>query len=140
MSAEQHKVSLAIGGGVAASLILLKTLRGAKKTGKSSNPGRNTLHERTVGVVSRNDELVQPGYTLVCAGGGQETLLIDLDGAVVHQWRASFPVYHAYLLPNGNLIRLEEIDRSKPGYGQIEEVTWNNELVWRCGVISCTLS
>lgn len=42
------------------------------------------LSERTMGVVHRDDEAIQPGYTLLCFD--REVYLIDEDGRVVHEW------------------------------------------------------
>ena len=61
------------------------------------------MEERTVGVVERDDSKIFGGLTLLCAG--LETYLIDSDGRVVHEWRSERPVFAAYLLPNGNLLR-----------------------------------
>eukprot|EP00656_Telonema_subtile_P020630 TRINITY_DN21717_c0_g1_i2.p1 TRINITY_DN21717_c0_g1~~TRINITY_DN21717_c0_g1_i2.p1 ORF type:complete len:457 (+),score=62.13 TRINITY_DN21717_c0_g1_i2:106-1476(+) len=77
---------------------------------------------------------MHPGCTLVC--GGREVYLIDADGCVVHKWRSSRNVFVAYLLPNGNLIRDGSENDVAVGFqaggasGFVEEVTWNNELVW----------
>ncbi len=91
------------------------------------------LEQRTVGVVSRNDKKMS-GYTLFNAS--RETYLIDEDGQVIHQWRSSRPVFVSYLLPSGNLLRDGGVALESPGFqvggasGVIEEVTWDNELVW----------
>ena len=97
--------------------------------------GGTPLAARTVGVLDRDDSGTQPGYTLLCAG--REVYLIDLDGRVVHEWRSERKVFVAYLLPNGNLVRdgsdCEQAVAFRAGgaAGYVEEVTWENELVWR---------
>lgn len=96
------------------------------------------LAERTVGVLDRNDAKMQKGYTLFCAS--QETYLIDEDGRVVNEWRSSRPVFCAYLLPNGNLLRDGSENVEAPCFqaggaaGFVEEVTWDNEPVWSYAV------
>ena len=93
------------------------------------------LEARTVGVLERDDARAQPGYTLLCAG--REVYLIDLDGRVVHEWRSERNVFVAYLLPNGNLVRDGSDCEQAVGFraggaaGYVEEVTWENERVWR---------
>ena len=92
------------------------------------------LEDRTVGVLERDDARISPGYTLLCQGC--ETYLIDSDGRVVHEWRSTRPVFIAYLLPNGNLVRDGSENEDAPGFqaggaaGFVEEVTWDNERVW----------
>jgi hypothetical protein len=93
------------------------------------------LESRTVGVLDRDDDAVQPGYALLCAG--REVYLLDLDGRVVHEWRAARNVFVAHLLPNGNLIRdgsdcdIAVAFKAGGAAGYVEEVTWDNELVWQ---------
>eukprot|EP01048_Picozoa_sp_COSAG05_P012458 COSAG05_NODE_1247_length_5408_cov_3.141270_3_plen_497_part_00 len=93
------------------------------------------LASRTVGVLSRDDIGAQPGFTLLCAG--REVYLIDLEGRVVHEWRSERSVFVAHLLPNGNLIRDGSDSEQAAAFhaggaaGYVEEVTWENELVWR---------
>ena len=92
------------------------------------------MNERTVGVLERDDAKMQTGLTLLCAG--RETYLLDEDGREVHRWRAPRPVFAAYLLPSGNLLRdgSESIDapsfQAGGAAGVVEEVTWDGEVVW----------
>mmetsp|Transcript_25606 Transcript_25606/g.64548 ORF Transcript_25606/g.64548 Transcript_25606/m.64548 type:complete len:494 (+) Transcript_25606:98-1579(+) len=96
---------------------------------------RTDLDKCSVGVVVRDDNRVQPGYTLISAG--RETYLIDEAGRVVHEWRSTSQVSVAYLLPNGHLLRdgSDDDGAHMTGLGGdagcIEEVTWENEVVWR---------
>jgi len=91
------------------------------------------LADRTVGVLER-DATMQEGLTLFSMG--RETYLIDEDGRVVHEWRSSRVNFCAYLLPNGNLLRDGNDNIEAPCFkaggaaGFVEEVTWDNELVW----------
>lgn len=92
------------------------------------------IDQRSVGVVSRTDALVQDGYTVVSAGC--ETYLIDNDGRMVHCWRSERKVFVSHLLPNGHLIRdgsdndVAPMFRAGGAAGWVEEVTWDNEVVW----------
>ena len=94
-----------------------------------------SLEERTVGVLSRNDNLVLDGYMLVNAS--RETYLVDTDGRVVHEWRSQRNVFVSYLRKNGNLIRdggeeeQQVAFRSGGAAGYVEEVTWDNVPVWK---------
>jgi len=91
------------------------------------------LAERTVGVVHRKDG-VQEGFVLFsCA---KETYLVDEDGRAVHEWVSGFFVFAAYLLESGNLLRDGSENLEAPAFqqggaaGYVEEVTWENELLW----------
>eukprot|EP01104_Vermistella_antarctica_P006997 TRINITY_DN17726_c0_g1_i1.p1 TRINITY_DN17726_c0_g1~~TRINITY_DN17726_c0_g1_i1.p1 ORF type:complete len:495 (+),score=81.77 TRINITY_DN17726_c0_g1_i1:163-1647(+) len=92
------------------------------------------LEERTVGVLVRDDKRTHPGVNLLCLA--KETFLLDNDGRVVHTWRSSRRVFSAYLLPSGNLIRdgseniVADGFRAGGAAGWIEEVTWDNKVVW----------
>ena len=92
------------------------------------------MEDRTVGVVDCDKAKIMAGCTLVCAG--LETYLIDSDGHVVHEWRSERPVFAAYLLPSGNLLRdgsendVAVAFRAGGAAGWVEEVTWDNEVVW----------
>ena len=92
------------------------------------------LAERTVGVLERKHQHMQPGYTLLCQN--HETYLLDEDGAVVHQWRSARLVFCAYLLPGGNLLRDGSESYDAPCFsaggaaGFLEVVDWDNKPVW----------
>jgi hypothetical protein len=91
--------------------------------------------ERTVGVVSRRDELLAAGCTLLFAG--KDTFLIDAEGRVVHEWPSARLTFCGYLLENGDLLRDGSESADAPLFkaggaaGYVERVTWDNELVWR---------
>eukprot|EP00929_Paragymnodinium_shiwhaense_P014834 TRINITY_DN122800_c0_g1_i1.p1 TRINITY_DN122800_c0_g1~~TRINITY_DN122800_c0_g1_i1.p1 ORF type:complete len:504 (-),score=34.78 TRINITY_DN122800_c0_g1_i1:58-1455(-) len=87
----------------------------------------------SVGVVSCREGACA-GYTLLSAGF--TTYLINNDGCVMHTWQAKRATFVAYLRSNGNLVRdgneLELAPQFNAGgaAGYVEEVTWDNELVW----------
>lgn len=91
------------------------------------------VEDRTVGVVAR-DVGTDEGANLFSVG--KETYLIDEDGRVIHEWRNKRVNFTAYLLPNGNLLRdgndtvLSPLFHAGGAAGFVEEVTWDNELVW----------
>jgi hypothetical protein len=77
------------------------------------------------------------GYTLVAPSESTTTYLIDLDGEVVHDWKASAkPGLQVELLDNGQLLRPAKTDRKTPfsggnGWGGvIELLDWDGERVW----------
>ena len=101
-------------------------------------------HHRTAGSFK--------GYTLVTPMGGADTLLLDMDGAVVHRWHfAGMSPWYGRLLPGGNLLVMGN-ERANPGpppdpsqpplpfservqrlggiASMIREVTWDGEMVW----------
>jgi len=108
---------------------------------------------RPVGLTHHDRARSCKGYTLVTPSGFGETLLLDMDGAVVHRW--PFPdtrPFYARLLDNGNLLalatardarppRFEVGDDSPPipdrfrlmggGATHLLELDWDGAEVWR---------
>jgi hypothetical protein len=94
------------------------------------------------GVVTHERGLVQPGFNLLLSGHAPEASLLDMDGEVVHSWRASFAeawparttrlthgrrsLYwkRAHLFPNGDLIAMFE------RYGLVK-LDRRSRILWR---------
>ena len=82
-----------------------------------------------------NTDLVSPGYVMFSPIISGITYLIDNEGQVVHTWTSEYGTGHgAYFLDNGNLIRQGRVAdhglfQGGQG-GQIQEFTWDGELVW----------
>lgn len=80
-------------------------------------------------------ETACPGYTLYAPLRSPSTYLVDLDGKVVHEWKAkNAPGQSVTLLPNGNLLRCE---REESGIfhgggqgGALREYAPDGTLVW----------
>jgi hypothetical protein len=92
------------------------------------------------------------GYTLVSPSGGQDTLLLDMGGSIVHRWAFGddFTPGYGRLLDNGNLLirgtdpAVKVGDRSKAAEmplserlrvlggnsSRMYEVDWDGNLVW----------
>ena len=110
---------------------------------------------RPPGVTFHNAAASFKGYTLLTPIGGDSTLLIDMQGRVVHRWLFSDvrPEY-AYLLDNGNLLYrslpkvsaapfkpaseddppmpLQERARTLPSnYLYLREADWQGNTVWQ---------
>ena len=108
---------------------------------------------RPVGLTHYNRSQSYLGYTVITPIGGQSTYLLDIYGAVVHEWR--FPDLRAgygRILKNGNLLLIaqfksteaisqersgdidltfEERVRSLGGFANVlREVDWESETVW----------
>ena len=78
------------------------------------------------------------GYTLVAPSESKTTYLVDLDGDVVHRWRAGLtPGLQVELLPDGRLLRPAKVKKRTPfskgnGWGgRIELLDWDGEVAWR---------
>lgn len=77
------------------------------------------------------------GYTLFTPLGAKETVLVDMEGEVVHQWKMPHtPGLYGVLLDNGNLLysgHLEEkpLADLKGAGGELLEVGWDGNVVWR---------
>jgi len=92
---------------------------------------------RLTGVTINSSLKTYSGYTLFTPIGGKQTLLIDMEGQVVHQWEMPhWPGLHAELLANGNLLYAGHLPEgplaSLTGAGgEMLEVDWNGKLVWK---------
>jgi hypothetical protein len=82
-----------------------------------------------------NDAKAFQGYTLIAPLRSRFTLLIDMQGQVVHKWKADcFVALSAYLLENGHLLRSGS-RHAGLGIGQdpskrVQEFAWDSELIW----------
>lgn len=87
------------------------------------------------GLIRRTEDAFE-GLTLIAPLRDRTTYLIDLQGEVVHRWRAELrPGNSAYLLDNGHLLRCAR-EPDNPVFqgggqgGRIQEFSWDGELVW----------
>jgi hypothetical protein len=85
----------------------------------------------------RNESEAFEGYTLYVPLRGSETLLLNMQGEVVHKWTSQHhPSNCAYLIPNGDLIRAgkvlgNEVFGSRgPSGGRIERFNWEGKRLW----------
>jgi|TARA_B110000037_G_scaffold214598_1_gene270729 hypothetical protein len=93
-------------------------------------------HAQERGLV-RNESEAFEGYTLYVPLRGSETLLLNMQGEVVHKWTSEHhPSNCAYLMPNGDLLRAgkvlgNEVFGSRgPSGGRIERFNWEGERLW----------
>ena len=100
---------------------------------------QQTQRRRGTSLIAHDPERALQGYTLFTPQmRGGPPLLIDMEGKVVHEWRTPLPAWHAYLLPNGNLLALCRPPESiKPfpvwqlfGLGAVMEVDWEGNVQW----------
>ncbi|MBI1851493.1 MAG: aryl-sulfate sulfotransferase [Planctomycetes bacterium] len=77
-----------------------------------------------------------PGYTLFAPLDFNDTLLVDMDGRVVHKWTSQFPPGQSvHFLENGHLLRCarepgDSVFHSGGEGGRLEEFDWDGNLVW----------
>jgi hypothetical protein len=92
---------------------------------------------RPTGVTHHLRERVCPGYTLVCAVGGDAAYLVDMDGQVVHSWQppAHWRTMYAELLDNGHLLLSctngGEAWQFGGRYNALVELDWDGRELWR---------
>src|SRR5438132_3727621 len=98
------------------------------------------IRRSRTGLIAHDPALVQPGYTLFAPMYGDgRVYLIDMDGAIAHEWRMPYrPGLYGYLLDNGHLFysgkvmadleRFESWRRFKAGAAL--EVDWQGRVVW----------
>ncbi len=91
----------------------------------------NTLKR---GLITKTDKAT-PGYVMFQPSESTKTILINLDGEVVHEWNTEFNSMQAYLLDNGNLLSLQR-DPDFPTFaaggqaGRIREYDWEGNKLW----------
>jgi hypothetical protein len=92
------------------------------------------LLAQTVGLFVNQPESFG-GYTLFAPSMGRTTYLIDQQGNIVNTWRSDYPPMSAYLLENGDMIRVARLPGgyfNAPGAaGRIERFNWEGDLVWQ---------
>lgn len=93
-------------------------------------------HAQERGLI-RNDPGAFPGYTLYSPLRGSETLLLNMQGEVVHKWTSEHhPSNCAYILPNGDLLRAgkvldnEVFGNRGPSGGRVERFDWEGNRTW----------
>jgi hypothetical protein len=85
-----------------------------------------------------NDPRAYQGYTLHAPLMSKEAYLIDMQGKVVHSWKANCtPAASTYFLENGHLLRTgslmgeEQKFGGGPGAGgRVQEFDWDGNLTW----------
>jgi hypothetical protein len=76
------------------------------------------------------------GYTFFTPLGMRESILVDMQGGVVHRWKMPYPpALYGELLDNGNLLYAGYVENGpltsfKGAGGEIIEVDWGGNLVW----------
>ncbi|MCZ6671541.1 MAG: aryl-sulfate sulfotransferase [Verrucomicrobia bacterium] len=85
----------------------------------------------------KNEEGAFQGYTLFTPLRSTLTVLIDMEGRVVHEWESKhMPSNSAYLLTNGNLLRCTKVMGNKvfgdrgPSGGRVELFDWDGNQLW----------
>ncbi len=78
-----------------------------------------------------------PGLNLYSPLETGSTYLIDNEGRVINTWESDYRPNTAYLLPNGNLLRMASFGRGGNGLFiaggagyKLEEYDWDGEKVW----------
>ena len=85
--------------------------------------------------LTKNTEEATPGYILFEPTQSTFTYLMDKEGNIVHTWKSELNSMISYLLPNGNLLRLER-STNTPTFaaggmaGTIKEYDWDGNVLW----------
>jgi hypothetical protein len=105
----------------------------------STSVDQQTQRRRGAGLIAHDPEKAFQGYTLFTPQfRGGPSLLIDMEGKVVHEWRTPLPTGYASLLPNGNLFalcRAPGTARRFPTWplvraGAVMEADWDGRVLW----------
>ncbi|MCU0330699.1 MAG: aryl-sulfate sulfotransferase [Candidatus Kapabacteria bacterium] len=95
-----------------------------------------TVTAQTVGVISRMDDRMSNGYTLLAPTASRLTYLLDTGGTVVNMWSSDHrPGQAAMMIPGGRLLRTGIPNERRPlaggGVGGIvEEFDWAGNRTW----------
>ena len=86
------------------------------------------------GVTEYDPTRAFPGFTMFAPTGGNECLLIDMEGEVRHKWTLPGRLgNYGQLLPSGNLLvtlRTPEGPNFNPAGGHILEMDWDGNILW----------
>ncbi len=95
------------------------------------------IRNRPVGLVYRDANLSEDGYTLLCAVRGTAAWLLDPQGRFVHRWHHPEGIQHVKLLESGNLLLQTQPAKEAEGCEQIGgsagamiELDWDSNVVW----------
>ncbi|MBT8257499.1 MAG: aryl-sulfate sulfotransferase [Bacteroidia bacterium] len=86
------------------------------------------------GLINKTDKATD-GYIMFQPSASTKTVLINLDGEVVHEWGHDLNSMQAYLLDNGHLLSLQR-DIDFPTFaaggqaGRIREYDWDGNMLW----------
>ncbi len=99
------------------------------------DPQSAQAEKPVAGLRLRTDEASE-GYTLICPLRSKTTLLLDMQGEVVHRWESEYaPGNSVYLQDNGRLLRACRLSDTPvfSGGGQggmIQEHEWDGTVTW----------
>lgn len=128
--------------------VALGALVAATSTGRAQNPQDKAGQAKNAAAAPKsaaakvglhiNDPRAYQGCTLHAPLMSKETYLIDMQGKVVHSWKANCtPGASTYFLENGHLLRTgslmgeEQKFGGGPGAGgRVQEFDWDGSLIW----------
>jgi Arylsulfotransferase (ASST) len=92
------------------------------------------MRHRGFGLFTCDEAQATTGYTLFSPIHSRCTLLLNLDGEVVHRWDHPLTSIYGYLMESGNLLwagKLSEGPQHMGGRGGLlREYTWDGDVVW----------
>ena len=93
------------------------------------------MTSQNTGLLLADRDRATPGYRMFSPLGLQETLIINMQGDVVHAWDLPYePGNFSCLLPNGNLlsgVRTPVGPKGLPAKGGLmQERDWNGKVLW----------
>ena len=88
-----------------------------------------------VGLTEYDKDRATPGFTLFTPLIQRTTHLLNMQGAIVHQWDLPHqPGNYTHMLPNGNLLASTWIEGGPVGLnakgGLMQEIDWDGNVVW----------
>ncbi len=98
-------------------------------------PGRNMFGRFVPRGLIKTSEGLAPGYVMYVVPGSGSTYLVDRDGQVVHEWKASFSAFFPYLMDDGSVyVGVNDPDfavfNDAGPYGRIQRISWEGKILW----------
>ncbi len=98
-------------------------------------PGRNMFGLYVPRGLLKTSEGLTPGYAMYAVTNSGSTYLVDRDGKVVHEWKATFSAFNPYLMNDGSLIvGVDDPDfavfNDTGPYGRIQHLSWDGKILW----------
>tara|TARA_B110000483_G_scaffold216241_1_gene267548 strand:- start:1779 stop:2867 length:1089 start_codon:yes stop_codon:yes gene_type:complete len=93
------------------------------------------MTQANTGLISADKDRATPGYRMFSPLGLKKTLIINMQGDVVHSWNLPYePGNYGYLLPSGNMlsaVRTPDGPKGLPAKGGLmQEWDWDGNLLW----------
>ena len=119
----------------AAVLFLGLAITCSEKKPEEGKPDRDMFGHKAVRGLTITTEGLTPGYVMFPVPNSGSTFLINRDGEVVHEWKATYTSFNPYIMDDGSVfVGLNDVDYPVFGgggpYGRIQKISWDGKILW----------